>query len=99
MYSYPIIGFIQYLGTDEGIDLGINYFERYHRDFLNKSLPRSERVASKDDYNAIGFEIGYRLYSDNIIYRITYTPSFIIESEYEEGVLTHYIGLSMGYSF
>ncbi len=99
-YSYPIVGFVQYFGSESGVDLGVNYFERYRLDLLDKSLPRSERLSSPETFEAIGFEIGYRWYSDNVIYRLSYTPSLIVTSNYLEiNQFLHFVGFSMGYSF
>lgn len=99
-YSYPVIGFVQFFGELEGLDLGVNYFNRRYRDLLDKSLPRELRIPSKLDYEAIGIELGYRFYDEKTVYRFTYTPSFILSSEdTEANELTHSIGLSIGYSF
>lgn len=99
-YSYPVIGFVQFFGKKEGLDLGANYFNRYYRDLLDKSLPRELRVPSRLDVEAIGFELGYRFYDEKTVYRFTYNPAFILSSDdTEKNEFTHSIGLSIGYSF
>jgi len=99
-HSYPIIGFIQYFGDEKGIDIGANYFKSHNKNILDKSLPREQRIISTNDFEAVGFELGYRLYNDNVIYRFTYTPSYILTAEYKYGKqIIHLFGFSMGYSF
>lgn len=96
-YSYPIIGFVQYFGDEEGLDLGVNYFKSYELDLYNKNLPREQRIPARDEFEAIGFEIGYRYYREGMLYRFTYTPIYNLSPQPWYGRHTHMIGLSIGF--
>lgn len=97
VFSYPIIGFVQFFGEKEGLDFGANYFRSYRLDLENKNLPRDQRIPERDEFEAIGFEIGYRLYSGNSLIRITYTPIYHLSPLPWYGRDVHLVGISIGF--
>lgn len=100
----PIIGFVQYFGTDYGLDIGVNYFNVRKLGYWNKAIPREQRIAEKENYEAIGFEIGAREYYGNNVLRATFTPFYKLNDDNNANKtffqsLIFSVGISWGYSF
>ncbi|TNE35957.1 hypothetical protein EP342_01010 [bacterium] len=100
-YSVPIIGLVQYIGTEDGVDIGASYFKTRtigtDRNLENKPIYKEE-----EDF--LGFEVGYRNYfSDNAVFRFTFTPSYSLDDPPKDVSFLKYfqymLSVSVGYSF
>lgn len=96
----PIIGIIHYFGTEEGMDIGINYIKN-RRVGTNGNVPN--RPIYNEDEQYLCFEIGYRQYFDNAIFRFTFTPIYSLDNPSQNAPLLtqlrFLISFSVGYSF
>lgn len=101
MNNFPIIGFVQYFGEDEGVDVGASYFRKHLVGSYNNE-PDEPHNRSVEQF--IGVEIGYRDYfNDNAIFRFTLTPFYnLYDSEKGINDLKYFylfMSFSVGYSF
>ncbi len=96
----PIIGIVNYFGTEEGIDIGINYIKN-HTDGTSSNFKSKSLYTEDEEY--LVFEIGYRKYYDNAIFRFTFTPLYDINNPSENVPILkqfrYLISASLGYSF
>ncbi|MFA7327691.1 MAG: hypothetical protein WC121_13575 [Candidatus Kapaibacterium sp.] len=100
MVNNPSIGIIHYFGTKEGMDIGINYIHNRIRG-TNRNIKSLPLYSEDEEY--LVFEIGYRQYYDNAIFRFTFTPLYDINNPSENDPILkqfrYLISASLGYSF
>lgn len=96
----PIIGIIHFFGTDEGMDIGVNYIKN-HVKGTNRNIDSKPLFTEDAEY--ICYEIGYRQYYDNAIFRFTFAPIFDLNNLRNNAPileqLRYMISASVGYSF
>lgn len=100
MVNNPSVGIIHYFGTKEGMDIGINYVRNRIRG-TNRNIKSLPLYSEEEEY--LVFEIGYRQYYDNAIFRFTFTPLYDINNSSENVPILkqfrYLISASLGYSF
>lgn len=79
-YSSPVIGLTQVIGDEFGFEFGANYFRQYKAD-QDTDIKNVKSIHDLDNYDAIGFQVGLRECSDTFLFRITYTPFYILDSK------------------
>lgn len=99
-YSQPIIGFTQYFGIIDGIEIGGNYF-KWHvvGAWGNRKKPHP---ITKEEFLSV--EVGYRKhFSNNGIFRLVFTPIYSLDNPRSN--FTNFknfqfmLRVSFGYSF
>ena len=92
-YSSPIVGANQVIGSDFAFEIGGSYFRQYKSDSdLSSSI---SSIYELDNYDAIGFNAGFRSYSGNFLIRVNYTPFYnLTDNEFRNS-----LSFSFGWSF
>ncbi len=90
-YSSPIIGINHVIGDEFGVELGASYFRQYRADFYGE-FEEVSSLYELDNYDAVGFNVGFREYSDSFFYRITYTPLYNLTDKEFKGIFSFSFG-------
>lgn len=94
LYSSPIIGINHVIGDEFCVEFGASYFRQYRGDFHGEFQEVSS-MYELENYDAIGFNAGFREYSGSFLYRITYTPFYNLTDKEFKGS----ISFSFGWGF
>lgn len=93
-YSSPVIGFNQVIGEDFGFEFGASYFRQY---YYTQAVDRKKinSLYDLENYDAFGFNFGFREISGSSIFRINYTPFYRLDTKN----LQTSFGISWGWGF
>lgn len=93
-YSSPIIGLNHVIGDEFGVEFGASYFRQFRTDFYG-DFEEVSSMYELDNYDAIGFNVGLREYTNSFFFRINYTPLYNLTDKEFKGI----ISFSFGWGF
>ncbi|MFN3196034.1 MAG: hypothetical protein ACE364_08810 [Chlorobiota bacterium] len=93
-YSSPIVGINHVIGDEFGVEFGASYFRQYKSDFYGDFVEVNS-MYELDNYDALGFNVGLREYSDSFFFRINYTPLYNLTDKEFRGI----VSFSFGWGF
>jgi hypothetical protein len=90
-YSSPIVGINHVIGDEFCVEFGASYFRQYNSDF-HGDFEEVSSMYELDNYDAIGFNVGLREYTDSFFYRINYTPLYNLTDKEFSGIFSFSFG-------
>jgi len=94
-YSSPIVGINHVIGDEFGVEFGVefgaSYFRQYRSDFYGDFVEVNS-MYELDYYDALGFNLGLREYTDSFFIRINYTPLYSLTDKELRGIFSFSFG-------